>query len=226
MYSFDTVIISGGNIQDIFALDFLGQCEARSGEKGLRLIAADHGLDFFVRHGLFPDLAIGDFDSAGSPGFLEKLPKEKGIRLPKEKDDSDTEAALMLAIRQGAGRIAILGATGTRVDHMLANLGLLLRGREKGAFVALFDAWNLMRLVLPGERLRKDEQFGRYVSFCALGTEVEGLTLTGFRYPLADYHLSFRDCGRTISNEFRDDTAKVDYRSGDLLMIQSRDEES
>ena len=225
MYSFDTVIISGGNIQDDFALDFLGKCEARSGQQSLRLIAADRGLDFFSRHGLRPDLAIGDFDSTSSGKLLHELPREKVLRLPREKDDSDTEAALMQSIRLGARRIAILGATGTRVDHMLANLGLLFRGREKGAFVALFDAWNYMRLVLPGEEFQKEEQFGRYVSFCALGTKVEGLTLTGFQYPLDDHDLSFRDCGRTISNEFRDQTARVNYRSGDLLMIQSRDEE-
>ncbi|MBQ8305037.1 MAG: thiamine diphosphokinase [Blautia sp.] len=224
MYSFDTVIISGGNIQDDFALDFLGKARESAGSEGLRLIAADHGLDFFASHGMQPDLAIGDFDSAGSQELLHKLPEECVIRLPREKDDSDTEAALMLAIRQGAGRIAILGATGTRVDHMLANLGLLLRGRENGVFVTLLDPWNCMRLVAPGEILLKKEQFGKYVSFCALGCEVEGLTLTGFQYPLSDYHLSFRDCGRTISNEFRDETAKVEYRSGDLLMIQSRDE--
>ena len=51
----DTIIISGGNIQNGFALDFLKKNEAC-------LIAADKGLEFFLEHQLLPDAVIGDFD--------------------------------------------------------------------------------------------------------------------------------------------------------------------
>ena len=59
--------------------------------------------------------------------------------------------------------------------------------------------------------------------FSPLDGEVEGLTLTGFKYPLFQYHLKAEDCGRTVSNEISQEEASVFYRSGTLLMIMSRD---
>ena len=62
----DTIIVSGGDIQCDFALDFLKKNEAC-------LIAADKGLEFFLEHQLLPDAVIGDFDSLSEDGkkFLE-----------------------------------------------------------------------------------------------------------------------------------------------------------
>ena len=43
------------------------------------------------------------------------------MRLKPEKDDSDTQSAVNFAIDRGAERITILGATGNRIDHLMAN---------------------------------------------------------------------------------------------------------
>ena len=71
--------------------------------------------------------------------------------------------------------------------------------------------------------IRKDSQFGKYVSFFAAGETVEGLTLKGFKYPLDHYRLTTDNCGRTVSNEIQEEKAKVLYEKGSLLMIMSRD---
>ena len=137
----DTVVVSGGNIQVDFALDFLKKLKketnrktstqtSTSHSKALQLIAADKGLEFFITAGITPDLIVGDFDSLSSEGkiYMEKLPQTSISRLKPEKDDSDTQSAVNLAISQGAKDILILGGTGTRLDHVMANLGLLLSG--------------------------------------------------------------------------------------------------
>lgn len=58
-------------------------------------------------------------------------------------------------ISEGSREILIFGATGTRLDHVLANLGLLSMGREKGVHIALADQWNYITLVDSGTVLKK-----------------------------------------------------------------------
>ena len=71
--------------------------------------------------------------------------------------------------------------------------------------------------------LKKEEQFGKYVSFFSVGGDVAGLSLKGFKYPLNRYHLTVADSGLTVSNEITEETAEITYDSGQLLMIMSRD---
>lgn len=240
----DTIIVSGGDIQSDFALYFLKKNIEKAGRENIRLIAADRGLEFFLDYLILPDVVIGDFDSLSEDGknFLEmqsedipyggmlewKLQKGEGkvvevVRLRPEKDDSDTQSAMNYAIQNGAKEIVILGVTGNRVDHLMANFGLLILAQKQGAEVALADRYNYMKLISSGTILKKAEQFGKYVSFFPLGGDVTGLTLEGFKYPLDKYHLTTANSGLTVSNEISEEYAKVTYESGTLLMIMSRD---
>lgn len=221
----DTVIISGGNIQNGFALDFLRKIKKEREGKTLRLIGADRGLEFFMETGITPDLAVGDFDSLSPEGirYLEGTEKMETVRLRPEKDDSDTQSAVNLAMQQGAKDILLLGATGNRVDHLMANLGLLVLGREKGVHIAMADKNNYMCLVESGTVLSRRRQFGKYVSFFPVGGDVKELTLEGFKYPLDKHWLRVSDSGLTVSNEISAEKAQVIFTEGTLLMIMSRD---
>lgn len=219
----DTIIVSGGNIQKDFALPFIKKMFEK--KQDILLIAADKGLDFLLEAGMIPTAAIGDFDSLSMSGkeYLNHAGKTEVIRLKPEKDDSDTQSALMYAAGKGAENVAILGATGTRIDHLMANLGLLLLGEKMNLRVELFDAYNRISLAKNGEILEREKQFGNYVSFFSIGGEVTGLTLEGFKYPLQGYRLKVEDCGLTVSNEIAENKAKIMFSSGKLLMIMSRD---
>lgn len=226
----DTIIVSGGDIQSDFALYFLKKNIEKAGRENIRLIAADRGLEFFLDYLILPDVVIGDFDSLSEDGknFLEmqnedipyggmlewKLQKGEGkvvevVRLRPEKDDSDTQSAMNYAIQNGAKKIVILGVTGNRVDHLMANFGLLILAQKQDTEVALADRYNYMKLIPSGTILKKAEQFGKYVSFFPLGGDVTGLTLEGFKYPLDKYHLTTADSGLTVSNEISEEYAKV-----------------
>ena len=133
----DTVIVSGGMIQKDFALDFIKKIEKEKKGEKLLLLAADRGLDFFRETGLTPDIADGDFDSLSKEGkaYLESLSGTEIVKLNPEKDDTDTQSTLDLAIEKGAKNILILGATGGRLDHFIGNMGLLQYGRKEGVHV-------------------------------------------------------------------------------------------
>mgnify|MGYP002620495208 FL=1 len=222
----DTIIMSGGNIQDGFALGFLKKRIEEGQRESLTLVAADKGMEWFMRNREFtPDLAVGDFDSLSEEGeaYMRSLSDLEIVRLCPEKDDSDTQSAVNHIIEKGARDILIFGATGTRLDHVLANLGLLSMGKEKGVHISIADQWNYITLVESGAVLKRDSQFGKYVSFFTVGGDVDGLTLKGFKYPLDKYHLTVADSGLTVSNEIAEETAEITYDSGQLLMIMSRD---
>ena len=217
----DTIIVSGGNIHKDFALDFL----KKNKTENTCLIAADRGVEFFMGTDLEPDVAVGDFDSLSAEGakYMETLKHTEIRRLKPEKDDSDTQSAANYAIEQGTERIMILGATGNRIDHLMANFGLLMLGKIKQVQIVLVDAYNYMSLIESGMILKKEEQFGKYVSFFPIEGEVTGLTLKGFKYPLNSYTLKVEDSGLTVSNEISDPEAEVTFETGKLLMIISRD---
>ena len=217
----DTIIVSGGNIHKDFALDFL----KKNKTENTCLIAADRGVEFFMGTDLEPDVAVGDFDSLSAEGakYMETLKDTEIRRLKPEKDDSDTQSAANYAIEQGTERIMILGATGNRIDHLMANFGLLMLGKIKQVQIVLVDAYNYMSLIESGMILKKEEQFGKYVSFFPIEGEVTGLTLKGFKYPLNSYTLKVEDSGLTVSNEISDPEAEVTFETGKLLMIMSRD---
>ncbi|MED9966688.1 MAG: thiamine diphosphokinase [Blautia sp.] len=221
----DTVIVSGGNIQTGFALDFLEKLTQEQQKKELLLIAADKGLEFFMETGIVPDAAVGDFDSLSEKGkeYLACHSQIEVKKLRPEKDDSDTQCALYLAEEKGGKNILLLGATGTRLDHVIANMELLLLGKKRGLTVAMADRNNYISLIDSGFEIKRTGQFGKYISFFPMGGDVRGLTLEGFKYPLDRHYLTASDSGLTVSNEIMEDTGKVTFESGNLLMIMSRD---
>lgn len=217
----DVIIISGGSIQKDFALAFLKKRK----KQDTCVIAVDRGLDFLAETDYSPDVVIGDFDSLSSKGkkYLESLKNAEICRLKPEKDDSDTQSAVNYAMDRGAKYITILGATGNRIDHLLANFGLLVLGKNRGADIELIDEYNFITLIPSGTVLRKKEQFGKYISFFSIGGDVSDLTLKGFKYPLFRHCLTVSESGLTVSNEIMEEEAEVTYDNGTLMMLMTRD---
>ena len=228
---FDTIIISGGRIDFDHARSSVQKVIKERGREKVCIIAADHGLDFLLRSRIKPDIVIGDFDSAGPEAlvFLEKeehSQKENGpqiIRMKPEKDISDTHAALIEAEKRGSRNILLLGATGTRLDHVTANLLLLLKAKEGGIRLTVADPKNLIFLADDGMKLPKESLGDRYISFFPMGEPVEGLTLSGFQYPLNDFRLALGEASLTISNRIVDDYAEVHFKSGNLVVMITTD---
>lgn len=212
------LIISGGNINQDFALDFLRKNEYE------KVVVADKGIEFCYENHILPQLIVGDFDSAKAEIVSYYQQKEIPIvRLQPEKDDTDTQSAIREVLKFGIQEIDILGATGTRVDHMFANIQVLAWGLEHQVMIHLYDANNYISLHKNGFTLKRAEQFGKYVSFFTLGDEVRDLTLKGFKYPLTNHLMKNTDAGLGVSNEIVQEECQVSFSKGTLLMIQSKD---
>ncbi len=215
-----TVIISGGTIQDGFALGFLKETGAEY------ILAADRGLEFCYRNQIRPDYILGDFDSI-DPGIIAYYRNQ--TRIPIDtfnpvKDSTDTDIATRKAVELGADEIFFLGATGTRLDHTLSNIYNLSLLHQQGIGGTIVDAHNLITMPLGRSLvLSREKQFGKYVSCFPFRQEVKGLTLEGFQYPLRDYTLKLGDGGLSVSNEIVEEQARIQWKEGILVVIQSRD---
>ncbi|MBO5656900.1 MAG: thiamine diphosphokinase, partial [Agathobacter sp.] len=204
-----TIIVSGGTVCEEFALEWL-----RSHAYDCT-IAVDKGMEFFFHQNLVPDYMMGDYDSAPTE-VLEHFShqdKVKIITLNPIKDDTDTEFALRQAIAMGASEITILGATGSRLDHVLGNIELLGIGLQEEVVIEMVDPHNRIRMIDKECVIAREGQFGQYVSILPVTPQVKGLTLEGFRYPLRDDTLEkFTSLG--ISNEIEEDYGRITMKEG------------
>lgn len=190
-------------------------------EVGL-VVAADGGARHVDGLGLRIDAWVGDGDSV-DPALLATL-RRRGVAVGlvgSDKDESDTELALLEAIGRGATDVTILGALGgPRFDHALANVWLLAHAALAGRKACLLDPWRRIRLVSGPGRLTLDGRTGDVVTLLAFDGAARGVTTTGLRYPLVDGDL-FAGPARGLSNVRLAARAAVRLRAGRLLVLES-----
>lgn len=213
------LIVTGGDTSDEFASQVV-----KNGGYEI-IIAADSGMEFLYRVGIVPDIIVGDFDSADAD-ILDFYREQEQIEicvLNPVKDDTDTESAIREAIDRGATNITIIGGTGTRLDHVLGNITLLGIGLEEGVSITLLDPHNCVRMYDRPVTIKKEEQYGQYISVLPYSDFVENVTITGMKYPLNNYRMGgFNSLG--VSNEIVDEEAHISFDKGIILLIESRDE--
>jgi len=191
-------------------------------KEGDRLIGADSGALFLVEHGFAPHLSIGDFDSV-TPQQLARI-RADSVETEAfdaiDKDYTDTELAFERALNMRPQEIVLVGALGTRFDHSLANVHLLVRAMQHGIMAAIVDEHNDIRLASGSLTVRAAGYAN--VSLLPLTPKAVGITLEGFRYPLADAVL---EMGQSlgISNVLEGQEGRITVRDGWLLVIQSKD---
>lgn len=212
------LIVSGGSIDDVLVLDLLQKNHYDT------VIACDRGMEFFWRNGICPDLILGDFDSADERvlDFFRKRADVRMEQFPAQKDWTDTELAVRRALKLLPDRIDLTGATGSRMDHVLGNLQLLALGMESGVQILILDANNRIRLIDRSFSIKKNEQYGKFVSLIPHGGAVRGLTLRGMKYPLEGATLT-PDISLGISNEIEDDEAEIAFTEGKLFVLETKD---
>ncbi|MEH7110881.1 thiamine diphosphokinase [Neobacillus niacini] len=188
-------------------------------------IGVDRGVYTLIKRNITPSIAFGDFDSVSNHeiSVIEEYVKEMK-RFKPEKNETDMELALNWAIEQNPDFIRIFGATGGRLDHLLANVHLLVKPLMEANVMNIFliDNQNILSLKGPGSYKIEERVDKKYVSFVPLTLNVKGLTLDGFKYPLQNRHISI---GSTlcISNELINEYGTFSFSEGILLVIRSND---
>ena len=208
-------VITGGDVGPVFLKQMI-----RAHEDAM-LIVVDGALEITDSLGMMPDYIVGDFDTVDHK-VLEKYPKQLILRHPPEKDQTDTELALETAISAGCDKILLFGATGSRLDHSLANIFLLQRMAAKDVTAEIYNETNKLYLKTGSFKIKKAEQYGAFVSLLPLTERVENVTLDGLKYSLEN-RTFYREDTLGISNEIIAEEATVTFSNGMFLVVESKD---
>lgn len=187
-------------------------------EEGDLIIAADSGYRNAVLLGITPTLAVGDFDSMPE-GELSK--EVERLTVPAEKDFTDAQLAVDIALKRGCRIFTIVGGLGGRLDHTLSCLGILEGINKKGGFAVITDGRNRIRFIKNTSELIPRSQF-RYFSLIAADPIVKGITIEGGKYPLKNATLR-REHQFAVSNEVDGNCALVSVRRGGIFLVESKD---
>ena len=205
------LIVAGGNpIKEVV----LGHLPAYSW-----VVAADSGLDQAVQLGIHPDLVVGDMDSVTPTGLDYAV--DQGIELeryPRAKDATDLELAIDAAAQRNFATATIIGGTGGRMAHTLANAMLLTRRRD--IHLDWITSKAQIAALPAGSSRHYPAKYGTLLSVLAVG-ESAGCKSSGLRWPLDGNPLAVGST-RGISNEIVDSAATVSVESGLVLTVHER----
>ena len=190
------------------------------------IIACDAGFRHLELMGILPDLILGDFDSAAAdPAMLEqileieRLDPGRVLRLPVEKDDTDTMRAAREGLARGYRRFFLYGAFGgSRFDHTLANLQTVLFLKRNGAR-AYMMAHDQMVLAAENERIDFSPGLTGGLSVFSAGERAEGVTICGTQYEMKGGTIT-NDFPIGVSNELLSNRqATVEVKNGALFIV-------
>ena len=192
------------------------------------VVAADGGARHARGLGVSLDAWVGDADSIGESELATLIAAGVPVsRSSPDKDESDTELAVLEAVRRGADGIVLVGSLGgSRIDHALANIGLLAMPALADRRAVLLDARSRISLIRApardGSPVRTSlpGRTGDIVSLLPVGSGVVGVTTHGLAYPLDDEPLPAGPA-RGLSNVRTASDASVSVRSGLLLVVES-----
>ena len=186
------------------------------------VVAADGGAHLAANLALDIDLWVGDGDSL-APGDLDAL-RSSGVPVElvsRDKNESDTELAVLAALARGAARITILGALGgARFDHSLANVALLAHPALSGTQALIVGEAARIQLLIGPARATMNGRAGDVVSLIPFGGDVDGVVTSNLRYPLHNERLAAGPA-RGLSNERTAEVATVSVGSGRLLVVET-----
>ena len=181
-------------------------------------IAADSGYHTARALGERIDLLLGDFDSIGD------MPQDEGMeirRVPAEKDYTDTQLAVEIALDKGAEDIIMIGGLSGRLDHTLSTLAILEDLHGRGVYATLTDGQSRARYLKSSSTLIARSYY-KYLSLVAADDIVKGVDVEGCKYPLKRATLHRRN-QFAVSNEITGNVAFISVKKGGIFIIESRD---
>lgn len=179
------------------------------------VIVCDGGYKYAKHCKIKVDLFIGDFDSYS--GEVDE--GIEVIQAPVAKDDTDALLAVKYAMKDGFKEFLLLGATGGRIDHQIANFNVAAFITNRGGHCEMIDNVNRFYSI-KNEKITLKKRPGWSLSVFAHSEVCTGVTLKGVRYPLKDATIT-NDFPVGVSNEIVEEYAEVEVREGLMFVVES-----
>ncbi len=186
-------------------------------EAGDLVIAADGGYKNATLMGVHINLLVGDFDSLGQiPDDVDDI-----LQVPAEKNETDTQLAVRIALEKGADDLVIIASTSGRVDHAMSTLAILEELWEKRIPAHIVNGQNRVRFIRNSGTILVRSPY-RYFSVLAADDKIKGVSIEGGKYPLVNKVIE-RKKQFAVSNEITKNAALITVKKGGAYIVESRD---
>ena len=175
------------------------------------IICCDGAVNQLIVNKLEPDVIIGDLDSLDSS--IKKKYSNKIIHLP-DQDENDLRKAIRWAEDEGIKEATILGATGKRDDHSVANIFILLQF-STSLNCTLITNHGIFNTTKGREEFQSS--IGQQVSLFSADPEIE-ITSINLKYNFISKNLTNLYCGSL--NESISETFTLILSHGKILVYQ------
>jgi len=190
------------------------------------VVAADSGAHHAESLGLSIDVVIGDMDSIDPTALAEiQALGAQVVSHPSDKNETDTELALVFAASRGVRRLVVVGSGGGRLDHQLSLFSLLFHSSLADISVEARIGGSRSFPIREGESRTIDCRDGDIVGLLPFGGDTHGITTEGLQWPLRNESL-FVTASRGVSNRAMGSNFRVEVRTGRLLVTLDPSDES
>lgn len=180
------------------------------------IFCADGGYVHAQKQGIVPDIIVGDFDSSKQPSDTVA----KVVKLPCEKDDTDTYYIARQIVAEGYTHAVFCGVTGGRLDHTFANIQMLKFLEQNGVDATIIDKDTTINVIIDRSVVLQPQN-DRYFSVFSLDEKCTGVSEKGGKYRLCDVELT-NDFPVGVSNEFAGRAVEISVKKGCLLIITTK----
>ena len=179
-------------------------------ERAERIICADGAAGSLVEAGYTPHAIVGDMDSLSDELRLRFSDR---IFPDPDQETNDLTKAVKWCAENGFRQIAIVGATGKREDHTIANISLLGDYIRETEVIMVTDTG----IFFPAVKSIEIKSFkGQQVSVFSINPETM-VTSSGLLYPLSETRLRSWWCGTL--NESTGDLFRLVFSGGPLIIF-------
>lgn len=201
------IIIAGGDKMSKSSVSYI--------ETGDFIICADRGLNYAYENEIRPNLIVGDMDSV-SLDVLKMYDDVEQIKFKAEKDFSDSELAINIAVERGYHDIIMFSATGTRIDHSLANIMMIGKYYEEGVEITIINEHSEIH-ILKESNVFKEFNYD-FFTIIPLSRKLEGLDIFNAKYELRNKTVNFGDT-LCVSNEALNNELRISKQKGNAILI-------
>ena len=211
---YTSLIFSGGLTPNDATLEI-----ARTIQNVDLVIAADSGLHTAQKLNMHVDFVVGDFDSVDASALARATSAHtQAIRHSADKDFTDLESALLLAVDKNSQHIIIVTAGGGRLDHQFGFVAAMFNPKLRNCKVeALWQNNRLFALQGPAN-CDIATQVGDTVAIQSFSDKSEKISTTGLQWQLTNESLNNFET-RGVSNIATKEQVSVSVELGQLLVI-------
>ena len=175
------------------------------------IICCDGSVNNLVKNGMEPNYILGDMDSIDE--YLKGKYRERVIELP-DQNENDLRKAINWAEDKGVKKAIILGATGKRDDHSLANIFTLLQ-HPSSLEIFMYTNHGIFSVVQSKQKF--DSFRGQKISLFATDPNIE-VTSNNLKYSMSSLKLTTLYYGSL--NESLNDLFSITLSHGKILVYQ------